>query len=266
MLKKFTLNRIVIYPVKGTAGITIPGSEVLTRGLKWDRRWMLIDEDNRFLSQRECPEMSLIKSSFGLSGLQVAFGKSAIELPYASGSAERALADIWGTEVNCALPGKAWDDYFSDMLSRKVRLAYLDDITSRVKKLKIPPYETSVSFADGYPFLVLGTESVALLNAKLARAVSYDRFRANFLVNTETPHEEDTWKRFRIGKVDFQMIKPCVRCKVITVDQATGKLSREPLKTLAGYRKNENGVIFAMNAIALNEGEIHINDPLEVLE
>lgn len=257
---------MVIYPVKGMGGVSVSTAEVLERGMKWDRHWMLIDGNGKFLSQRESPEMSLMKSVSGTHGLQVFFGKSSIEIPYVFQCDERTVADIWGTKVSCRLVGKEWDDYFSHLLSREVRLVCPDESTPRIKKILIPPYETSLSFADGYPFLVLGAGSVALLNTKLEQPVPHNRFRANFIINTEIPHEEDSWKRFRIGEVHFQMIKPCVRCNVITIDQATAVLSKEPLKTLSGYRKERNGVIFGMNAIALTCGNISRDDYLEVLE
>ncbi len=247
-------------------GISLAAAEVEMAGFALDRRWMLIDENNRFISQREFPKMSLISIDFDSGGLSVNLEGSSILIPYKVAGSGRVEAEVWGTWIDCLLVGEKWDIYFSNLLSKEVRLVQMDEKSVRSKELKIAPHATEVSFADGYPYLILGTKSVELLNSKLDVPLSWNRFRPNLLIDTNVAHEEDKWKKIRIGEVVFQMIKPCVRCNVITINQETADISKEPLRTLATYRREEQGVIFAVNAIALNTGEINLDDDIEILE
>ena len=175
-MTKFSLNQINMYPIKGMQGISLSAAEVEMAGLEYDRRWMLIDEANRFVSQRECPKMSLIRIELSADGIKVMSEDSSILIPYRIDKGDRVVTEVWGTWIDSVLVGEKWDRYFSSVLSKKVRLVYMDEKSVRTKELKISPHTTEVSFADGYPYLLLGTESVALLNSKLAKPISWNRF------------------------------------------------------------------------------------------
>jgi uncharacterized protein YcbX len=147
----------------------------------------------------------------------------------------------------------------------KVRLVKMTDISKRPKRLFVPPYKTTLSFADGYPYLILGEESMNQLNAKLEQPVRADRFRANIIVSSSIAHEEDEWKGLNAGNAQLQVIKPCARCVMITVNQQTGETGKEPLKTLAGYRQKRNKIYFGANAICTEDGIISVGDRLEMI-
>ena len=135
----------------------------------------------------------------------------------------------------------------------------------RYKKLIRGPEQVEVSLADGYPYLILGSESLDFLNSKLDQTIGYDRFRANIIVDTTEPHIEDSWTDVVIGKARFLIVKPCARCNVVTIDQHSGVKSTEPLKTLATYRRKEGKVYFGANAISRRDSHVHIGDEVVVL-
>jgi uncharacterized protein YcbX len=167
----------------------------------------------------------------------------------------------------------AVNEWFSDVLGASVRLVYMPDET---KRLAHAPYKIKaddhVSFADGFPFLLIGEGSLEDLNSRLKEPVPMKRFRPNFVVAGTEPFAEDTWKRIRIGDTIFHVVKPCARCIIPTTDQDTGiRKSGEPLKTLAKYRtkkkRRTNKVLFGQNLIADEPGGVvKIGDEVEVLE
>jgi len=106
-----------------------------------------------------------------------------------------------------------------------------------------------VSFADGYPLLMISEESLSQLNEKLTHPIKMDRFRANLIVKGGHPHIEDEYHDIQVGKVRLKALKPCSRCSVITIDQATTQKTKEPLATLSEYRKVGNKVLFGQNLI-----------------
>jgi uncharacterized protein YcbX len=122
------------------------------------------------------------------------------------------------------------------------------------------PPGARVSFADGFPFLLISEESLADLNGRLAVPLPMNRFRPNLVVAGCEPYAEDGWKEIRIGDVKLRVVKPCERCLVTTTDQATGERGKEPLRTLATYRKVGNDVMFGQNVVHENTGELRVGD------
>ena len=127
-------------------------------------------------------------------------------------------------------------------------------------------YTDTVSFADAYPFLVIGETSLADHNARLTETVPINRFRTNFVVRGAVPFAEDTWEHFRIGECYFYGVKPCARCVMTTIDQETAQKGREPLQTLAKYRAANNKIYFGQNTLYANQGSrVAVGDLVEVL-
>jgi uncharacterized protein YcbX len=127
--------------------------------------------------------------------------------------------------------------------------------------------EDHTGFADGYPILIISEASLQDLNSRLdtPHPLLMNRFRPNIVVQNCEPFAEDTWKRIRIGDVEMALVKPCPRCVVTTIDKETLEKSKEPLKTLATYRNQEDGAMFGMNVIPLNEGDIKVGMSVEIL-
>jgi uncharacterized protein len=264
------LSEINIYPVKSLAGTALGSAVVEDRGLQFDRRWMLVDENRQFITQREVPRMALVKIEVGADGLTASVNGDRITVANDLAVPEKGNVKIWSSSVKGAFYPAEVDGWFSNALGISCRLVLMPETTHR----KVNPFyavrkfRDTVSFADGYPFLLIGQASLDDLNARLTEPVPMNRFRPNFVVSGSGPYEEDTWKRIRIGSTEFHVVKPCGRCVITTVDQATGdKNGKEPLKTLSTYRTRRGKVLFGQNLIAESAGGvIWINDPVEVLE
>lgn len=261
------LSEIWVYPIKSLGGVSIASSKVLQSGLTMDRRFMLVDEDNQFMTQRQLPAMATLGTKINNNSISV-FEKSnstnEIQIPLIFKSERSISASIWESRVDSMVAAQCYNDWFSNYLEKTVRLVRMNNEKMRSRKLSVAPYMTDMSYADGYPFLILSRASVAQLNAELMEfgesSVDIRQFRANLIVDECQPFEEDKLKSFRVGDCHFNMIKPCARCQVITVDQDTGQPSKQPLKHLAKTRNSGNKVIFGMNAAFVSGSQINVDD------
>ncbi len=262
------LDRISIYPIKSCAGIDLQTSMVHGRGFPLDRRWLLIDEAGQFISQRTTPLLGQIKISQINDHLKVDYhSKRSLKLQLSAHSNIRHKAMIWEDKVDGLWVGQEPDNWFSEVLERQVHLIYMNEEVHRPLLNNNLPKDRSfeVSFADGYPYLLTSQASLDDLNGRLTTPIPMDRFRSNLVVSGFKAFAEDDWNRVRIGEVEFIVAKPCARCQVTTIDQITGTTSKEPLKTLATYRKQDGKVMFGMNLVAISTGSIKINDPVTLI-
>ncbi len=260
----YTLSEINIYPIKSLAGISLQSSEVEERGLKYDRRWVLVDETNTFITQRKFPEMALIKVSIENAGLKLQHKIKNVEqllIPLNFEHKEKSNVVIWDDTVMGEFYNPQIDEWFSEMLGLKCRLVKMPKSTERSVNKKFVKNKI-VSFADGYPFLIIGQSSLDDLNSRLEEQLQMNRFRPNFVFTGGNPFEEDAWKKFKIGEIKFRSIKPSIRCVVTTIDQETAELTHEPLRTLAKYRRIEGGVIFGMNLVCDSTGKVNVGDQI----
>jgi len=258
------VKSLTIYPVKGIAGINVLKSVVRERGLQYDREYMLADKSGNLISQRTIPKMCLMTPERLDAGWLITYNDNSIIISDGTIANNIIAVDLWDTVVECKEVSTLHSNWFSNQLDIDCYLVKMPFIDSRKKTLIKPPYETTLSFADGYPVLILGTQSMEYLNAKLTYKMKENRFRPNIYIETELPHQEDDWEDFRVGnEVTFRSIKPCVRCAVITVDQETGLAGKEPSKTLASYRRDGNEINFGSNVIVLNGGTIAVGDSIK---
>jgi uncharacterized protein YcbX len=267
------LTAINLYPVKSLGGISLDRCRATSLGLEGDRRWLLTDLDGRFLTQRTHPSLAVVQVSRLGEDFQVsAPGLPALILPTATGGPRRTVI-IWNDTVEAVDGPEQASSWFSNFLGLPCRLAYMDEQCRRPVHLPAASDEypgagdLQVSFADGFPCLLISTDSVDLLNSKLKSPVTADRFRANLVVSGCPPHAEDSWTRFQLGEAVFRGVKLCSRCQVPTIDQQTGEVSplQEPMRTLATYRTRPGGVMFGMNLVVEKEGIVQLGDRLTVL-
>lgn len=268
-LDNYKLSEIYIYPVKSLGGISVSSAEVTDRGLKHDRRWMLVDKDNKFFTQRLVKTMALLQTEIGESALMI-FNKikpsERIEIPFTPQSDEPTKAVVWDDTVDVIPHKKEINDWFSEQLKIDCKLVYMPDKTERKVDTNYAKNNEVTSFADGYPFLIIGQESLNLLNSKLEIPLPMNRFRPNFVFTGGKPHDEDTWKEFKINEIIFKPVKPCARCVITTVNQDTAEQGVEPLKTLSTYRRADNNkVLFGMNLLHEGRGIVGVGESLEVL-
>lgn len=260
-----TIKSLHIYPIKGMGGIELKESKLLERGMQYDRRWMLVDMDGEFITQRTVPRMALFQCMIDIK-LNVSFEGSSISIEMDEYSDVKILTTVWENEVYAYEVNTNLSDWFSAQLDISCRLVRMVDQWNIYKKLIKGPKETKVSFADGYPYSIVGTASLDELSKRLAEEIPANRFRANIIVNTLIAHEEDLWDVLRIGDTKLQVIKPSARCLVVNIDQKSATIKKQPLKELTLYRKQENRVNFGANTICLVEGIISVGDTLHVID
>ncbi len=263
-----TLTGLYLYPIKSSAPLPVTQAEVEPRGLRNDRRWMVVDADGRFLTGRELPRMTLIRARPLADGLSLeAPGVPPLHVPV-SGHGDTLMVTVWKSDLVARTAGATADAWLSGFLQRPVRLVHMDaDVRRAITSSHALPSD-EVSFADSFPLLLISRASLDGLNARLAIPVSMLQFRPNLVVDGVDAHAEDRWSRIRIGGVDFDMAKACVRCVFTTVDPARGErdLSGEPLRTLIGYRRSADGVVFGRHLIPRARGTLHVGDPVVVRE
>jgi hypothetical protein len=279
------ISEINIYPIKSLKGISLDSAVVEERGLRYDRRWMLTTPDGMFFTQREFPKMSTVSVWVEEDGLVAGadrFGDVFIPLTPATGNKQQVT--IWQSVVEGEVYGGALNEWFSDVIGTSCQLVYMPDDSRRSINPRFDRGNEVVSFADGYPLMVLSEASLADLNGQagmLAAPVPMNRFRPNLVVSGSEAFAEDGWTRVRIGDSVFRSTKPCERCVMTTVEQSTGEFDgKEPLRTLASYRMAKdvipgkfedlgvgaNAVLFGQNLVAENAGAaIKIGDEVEVL-
>lgn len=263
------LSSLIYYPIKACRGFEVDEANVERMGLEHDRRMMVVTPEGRFLTQREYPKLALVTPS--ISGEKLTLATSArmtnsVTVPILKSGPTRPVS-IWHNKcVSAVDQGERAAEWFSDWLGASVRLVHIADgyLRHLNQKYAINP-DDHTGFADGYPILLISDESLTDLNSRLETPLPMNRFRPNVGVKGCEPFAEDTWNRIKIGGVELAIVKPCARCMVTTIDKETLAKSKEPLKTLASYRKQGSGVMFGQNAIPINEGKLRLGMNVEIL-
>lgn len=264
------ISEINVYPVKSLRGISLPSAVVEDRGLKLDRRWLLVDEKRNFLTQREFPVMATVDIAVSDGSLRASCQGSTIDIPFEPVGGETFNVKIWSSTVKAAANSDEINEWFSAILGINCRLVTMMAASKRIVNpfYAVRKFDDMLSFADGYPFMALSQASLDDLNSRLSASLPMNRFRPNFVIAGAEAFAEDAWKRVRIGDTLFHVVKPCERCVITTIDQAVGeKTGVEPLKTLADFRTRNGKVLFGQNLIADKPGgTIRIGDAVEVIE
>lgn len=261
------ISELFIYPIKSLGGISLLETAITDRGFQYDRRWMLIDENNRFLTQRIYPQMALFKLFIGVNCLWVTHPESGkMGIPFETVGVQQEQVTIWEDTCKALRVSHEVDAWFSEALGLNCRLVYMPDSTAREVDQRYAPKGVITSFSDAYPFLMIGQASLDDLNSRLTTSLPMNRFRPNMVFTGGTPFEEDQMNHIRIAnKIDFYGVKLCARCIVTTIDQQSGEKSKEPLKTLASYRSKDKKILFGQNLIHGGNGTIRVGDHLEVI-
>jgi hypothetical protein len=266
------LASVHIYPLKGCRAVDLDQAVVEPWGLAGDRRWLLVDAEGQFLTQREHPALARLVVAYGAgSGITVSSdGCRPLAVAAPGGRPELLKVTVWRSTVLAAAAGPEADAWFSGYLGQPVRLVYLDDPTRRAVDPDFGADGDVVSFADGFPLLLTTIGSLDQLGEWLTadgdQPVPMNRFRPNVVVSGSEPWAEDRWRRIRIGAVSFRVAKPSGRCIVTTTDQTTGERGRQPLRMLARHRRFGKSLVFGQNLIPDSPGLIRVGDPMEVTE
>ncbi|WP_090508564.1 MOSC domain-containing protein [Pseudomonas marincola] len=265
------LSALYRYPMKSAAGQLLDSSRVGLLGLQGDRRWMAVDaESGRFLTQRLLAQMTQMNVHWrGEDGVLLT-APNMPELFVAVPTGEDALrgVTVWRDSFRVPDAGDEAAEWVSRFLGRDCRLVYVPEARARQVDSGYGEAGDKVGFADGFPLLLIGQSSLDDLSARVGRELPMLRFRPNLVITGAEPYAEDSWKRIRIGEIEFRVAKGCSRCIMTTLDPATGERSadREPLTTLKTYREREGEVYFGQNLIADGAGELQVGMAVEVLE
>ncbi len=260
-MREVKLTQIWIYPIKSLGGISLLSGQVLEKGLRFDRRRMLVDDTNTAITQRVYPKMSLFKTSISREHLNVNFGESNLKISLEDQDLSHPLdVNIWNDRVKAFEVGATQSAWFSEMLGIRCKLIFFPEENERPVDHRYHVNKENVSLADAYPFMIIGQSSLDDLNLKLKEQLPMNRFRPNFVFEGGEPYEEDQWRNLSIGDVRFVGVKMCDRCAMTTVNQITADKGIEPLKTLATYRKRDNKIYFGQNMVALDHGVVNVGD------
>ena len=254
---------IHIYPIKSLGGISLQTSNLLERGLEFDRRWMLVDSDGVFITQRQIPELTLFKLSLHNEHLLVQSGidNAFVQVPF-SCTGELIEATVWDDLVKAQEVSTELSQWFSNQFKQEVKLVYMTESSTRFIDKRFATNHETVSFADGYPVLIANTFSLNDLNSRLESKVTIERFRPNIVVEGGKPFEEDQWRKISFGSSKIEVVKKCARCVMVNINPKSATKETEVLQVLSGYRKIENKVYFGVNALVNQEGEISVGDTL----
>jgi uncharacterized protein len=259
------LTEIHIYPVKSLGGISLSEARLSSKGLDMDRRWMLVSEGGKFLTQRNLPQLALFRTHLHDSHLTISLGEDKAVVPLGPGQGPLTTTEVWGTPVKVREVHAEISQWFSRHLGMNCVFTVFPEEQHRPINPTWQKHHEEVSLADGYPYLVIGEASLNDLNSRLAHPIPMNRFRPNLVFTGGSPYEEDEWFEFTIGTAQFRGLKPCGRCQVPGINQETGEKSDEPLRTLSKYRRAENEVNFGLHAVGAVEGKVRVGDEIQIL-
>lgn len=256
------VDSLYVYPVKSLAGIQVSSFTMDAFGPASDRRWMIVDTERQFVTQRNNPELAKIGTRLEERRVIVNIpGEGEFELV---AGADQCRVRVWRDWAEAVYGNDDASNALSRYCGEALRFVFMpEESFRRVDASRVTEYRR-VSFADGFPFLITNLASLAELNSRLDTPVEMRRFRPNIVVAGAAPWEEDEWKKLSISGIEFSLVKPCSRCVMTTIDPDRGTKAQDlqPLRELGTFRRAPEGVIFGMNAIHESAGEIRVRSPI----
>jgi uncharacterized protein len=261
------ISELHVFPVKGARGLSPAQARLDACGLEHDRRWMVVDTAGTFVTPREVARLALVETALETDALVLRSAVGGVaRVPLEQETGDEVEVVVWHDRVPALDAGGEAAELLTRHLGFEARLVRMPASTHRQVSLEYGAAGDRVSFADAFPLLIISQAALDELNRRLAEPVPMLRFRPNVVVAGARPHEEDEWRRVRLGAVACDVVKPCGRCVVTTLDLTTAEGGKEPLRTLAGYRKWESNVWFGQNAIHRATGTLRVGDEVNVLE
>ena len=261
------LTAIYIYPIKSFRGISLEVAELTPSGLLYDREWMIVNENNEYITQREYPQMSQFEVKLNGTHLFLKNLSSSSEIEFDGTTHTETTIEvkIWNDQCNAFEMPQGINDWLRRELQIDCKMVRIKNTRQRQIDLNFAPPEQYTTFTDGFPFLLISEESLALLNSKLDEEIEMERFRPNFVISGGDAHVEDNMGKWTIGTASFEAVKLCSRCVVTTIHLETAKKSKEPLKTLAKYRRFENKIMFGQNLLYTSGNQLQVGDKVTYL-
>ncbi len=266
MSAQVTLAELWVYPVKSLAGTRADRVRVDDRGFAGDRRFMVVDGEDRFVTQRAVPRMALVHPRLEPESLRLEHAaKEPLELPIDAPGPTREVR-VWDDRCEAIDAGDEVAAWLSEAIGQRARLVRMPESTRRPADPRHARPGDLVSFADGFPFLLVNESSLDALNERLAEPVDVRRFRPNLVVRGAAPWAEDGFRELSSASLRFHVRKPCGRCAIVNVDPDRGTRGTEPLATLASFRTREGSVLFGQNLVHDGEGELRAGELLDVVD
>ncbi len=245
------ISELYIYPVKSLAGIKLTSAKLSKFGLLYDRRWLIVDKDGQFITQRQHHEMATIKTAISNKQLTLSHNNSSILVPHPS--TKELSVTVWNDTLKALHIDTQVDQWLSDKLNTDCQLVYMPEDSQRQIDLNFAPKKQYVNFADAYPLLVISQASLDELNNRLENPVNINRFRANIIIDDCQAFTEDKWHTIAVNTTEFKAVKKCSRCIMPSINQTTGKQDQvKMLATLNTFRKFDKKIKFGQNLIYKN--------------
>lgn len=257
------VSSLFVYPVKSLGGISLTQAKVTELGFEHDRLMMLTDADGRFLTQREIPLLCLFSTELQPEGVLITYKGEKMFVPFLF-TGNEVQVQVWDDQVTALQAPDAINRWFSERVGISCFLVRHAAQTKRMVDATYAKQNEQTAFADAFPVLVLGQESLNLLNSKLQEKLPVNRFRPNIVFTGGLPHQEDECRQMHIGNTVFEISKPCARCTVTTTNQVTAEKGKEPLHTLSTYRQQNNKILFGQNALVQQPGIIQVGDMVQM--
>ncbi len=262
------VTELNIYPVKSTHQVSLKKSEVLQTGLAHDREWLLIDENKELITARTYPRLLQVRSRVEKNGLKISTPLENFVFQN-DGEDEEVTIQFFKEKISGKSFSAVADQWFSDYLGISCQLVHQKDLFRPMLEKRGGHAGDQVNFGDEAPILLIGEGSLQDLNTRLKTPVTMRHFRPNIVIEGTEPYEEDHWKWIRVGTCEFEVAQVCRRCVFTTIDPITQEKHKqgEPLKTLSGYRRVEDGgVAFGMHLIPRKLGEVRVGDQVDLVK
>jgi len=267
-MSKFVISKLSIYPVKSTKGIDLNSMPLTKTGPEYDRRWMVIDDNGKFITQRKHAMMCLIETQLSENSLILrAPNMSELVLPLNTSYSQYALlhSEVWGTEVSGYDCGNEAAQWLSDFLGRTCRLITMPDSIERRVDPNFAKHGELVAYADGFPLLVVSQASLDDFNNKLDAPIAMERFRPNIVISGCEPYAEDSWQTLNVAGIELSLVKPCSRCIIPSIDPQTAEKQMQVNEALMQYRRRDRKTFFGQNAIHHGLGRLRVGDHVTII-
>jgi len=269
-MSRLFISELAIYPVKSMRQIRLKKSSLQFGGLKYDRRWMVVDADGVMITQRQLARLCLIQPELVNPEMDCSLMLSTAGMPDISVGVPDAKTTckvkVWNDECTAYDAGDEIANWLSQFLKVECRLVYFPDDEVRVVDQDYAQANDQTAFSDGFPVLLTTQASLDDLNSRMDESIPMARFRPNIVVSGCDAYAEDGWKQLKVADITLRIVKPCSRCIVPSIDIDTAERSKQPIKTLTSYRSRDHHIYFGQNVVADGDGLLETGMHLEVLE
>jgi uncharacterized protein YcbX len=259
------LTGLYRYPLKSARGTALQSVALDRFGIAGDRRWMLVDDAGRFVSQRSLPALARLAVTLDALGLALGIDDESLFVAVPGPAAPVIEVEVWGDRLPARLAADEAAHWLTRRLGTPLRMVWMPDDAQRAVDPAFAGQGHCVSFADGFPLLLISQAALEELNRRLPAPVPMDRFRPNLVIGGAAPHAEDQWRKLRIGAVEIELVKPCTRCVVPSIDQQTARRDPAINRVLAAYRRRDGAITFGMNGVAAAGGILQVGDDVALL-